>query len=135
MANDIAVTPGSGATAATDDRNSVHFPVAMPYARQADLVNGTASNTDGSSFSVIAAQGASIKTAIVSVAIANTSTSTVVCDIKDGTTTKATLPVPPGGCIYNPGLPIVGTANTAWNCDPSAATTTIYCTIVGYKTY
>ena len=28
---------------------------------------------------------------------------------------------------------VLGTANTAWNFDPSAATTTIYCSMVGRK--
>lgn len=99
-----------------------------------DIVSGTASNTDGASFAVIAAGAAGIKHYLTQVTIVNTSTSFTYVEIKDGTTTKVVLPAPAqsGAAVsFNP--PIAGTAATAWNADPGAATTTIYCSAVGFK--
>lgn len=134
MADNLTVTQGSGTTVASDDESSIHYPIARPHCRLDQIVSGNASNIDGSSFSVIAAQGAGVKTAVVSVSITNTSSALIYCEIKDGSTVKWTLPVPPGGVVWNPPVPLVGTANTAWNCDPSAAATTVICSMLGFTT-
>jgi hypothetical protein len=100
----------------------------------AHIVNGNASNTDGTSTSVIAAAGAGIRTYITAVALTNAhATQFAYVEIKDGTTVVQTIPVPPAGgarAHYDP--PLRGTANTAWNFDPSAAITTLTCSMHGY---
>lgn len=108
--------------------------ITRPHCNLEDIVTGNANNTDGSSTQCIAAQAAGIKTYLTSVVLTNTSASDIYVEIKDGTTTKITLPLPAGGgCVYNPPVPIPGTAATAWNFDASAAATTVYCSMVGFK--
>jgi hypothetical protein len=108
--------------------------VTRPNSLLEDLVNGNASNTDGTSTQVIATSGAGVKTYITDVTISNTSSSNIYVELKDGTTVKWTFPVPAnGGVTHHFASPIPGTANTAWNFDPSAATTTVYCSAAGFK--
>lgn len=108
--------------------------VVRPNTVLGDIVSGNASNTDGSSTQVIAAQSAGVKTYITDVTITNTSASNIYVELKDGTTAKWTFPVPAnGGVTHNFATPIGGTAATAWNFDPSAAATTIYCSVAGFK--
>lgn len=108
--------------------------IVRPYSPLEDIVTGNASNTDGTSFSVIAAGAAGVKHYLTSCTITNTSTSAIFCELKDGSTTKWTVPVPAqGGATLTFPVPIPGTAATAWNCDPSAATTTVYCSMAGFK--
>jgi hypothetical protein len=135
-----ATTALSGVTLVADaDRTDLRAGVDgvlinRPHTGLEDIVSGNASNTDGTSTSCIAAQGAGIKTYIQSIILTNTSSSNTYCEIKDGTTVKLTIPVPAnGGAVVNLPVPIGGTANTAWNFDPGAATTTIYCSMVGWK--
>ncbi len=102
-----------------------------------DIVTSTpVAITDGSSTSVIAAQGASIKTYITGVTIANSSASFVTVDLRDGTggAVKWTFPVPPSGGVthkFDPPLPF--SANTAVAADPSAAASTITVSLIGFK--
>ncbi len=99
-----------------------------------DLVSGSTSNTDGSSTTVLAAGSTSIKHYITDVTITNTSTVSIYVELKDNTTVKWTFPVPAGGGVCKTlQSPLAGTANTAWNFDPSAAATTIYCSVSGFK--
>lgn len=99
-----------------------------------DLVNGNASNTDGSPTQVIAAGATGVKHYITDVTITNTSASNIYVELKDGTTVKWTFPVPAnGGVTHHFASPIGGSAATAWNFDPSAAATTIYCSAAGFK--
>ena len=100
------------------------------------VVTGNASNTDGSSTACIAAQGSGVYTVLQMVIMTNTSATAGYVEIKDGTTVKLTIPLPANGgaVVAIPGPGIVGTANTAWNFDPGAALTTVYCTMVGYAT-
>lgn len=100
----------------------------------AEIVSGNANNTDGTSTEVIAAQGSGVKIYLTKVILTNMhASSTIYVEMKSATTVKATLPCPPGGtvCSFDPPLP-PNAANEAWNFDPSAATTTIYCTAVGF---
>ena len=100
----------------------------------ADVVSGNASNTDGASTQVIASSGAGVKTYLTDVTITNTSASNIYVEMKDGTTVKWTFPVPAnGGVTHHFTTPLAGTAATAWNFDPSAATTTVYCSAAGFK--
>lgn len=122
-----------------DDRTDLFADVdgaqiVRPHAPLADVVSGNASNTDGTSTQCIAAQSTGIKTYLTSIILTNTSSSNIYVEIKDGSTVKVTLPLPANsGCIFNPPVPIPGTAATAWNFDPSAAATTVICSMVGFK--
>lgn len=108
--------------------------IVRPDCSLEDIVTGNASNTDGTSFQVIAAGAAGVKHYLRSCTLTNTSTAMTYCEIKDGTTVKWTIPVPAqGGATVRFDPPIPGTAATAWNCDPGAATTTIYCSLAGFK--
>lgn len=99
-----------------------------------DLVSGNASNTDGASTQVLAAGAAGIKHYITDVTITNTSASNIYVELKDNTTVKWTFPVPANsGVTHHFASPLAGTAATAWNFDPSAAATTIYCSVSGFK--
>ncbi len=105
-----------------------------PHTNLEDIVTGNATNTDGTSTSCIASSGAGIKTYLTSVVLCNTSATAITVDIKDGSTTKVSLPLPAGsGCVFNPPVPIPGTAATAWSFDPSAAATTVTCSMIGFK--
>lgn len=96
-------------------------------------VSGNASNTNGSSTALIAAQGAGVITYLTDITITNTSTSNIYVEIKDGSTVKWTFPVPAnGGVTHSFATPLKGTADTAWNFDPSAAATTVYCSASGF---
>lgn len=100
-----------------------------------DNVNGTAAITTNAVTQVIAAQGANIKVYITDVTIANTSGSAVTVDLRDGTTTRWTFPVPSGtaGVVYSFRRPLGGTANTAWNAAPSGTAATLYVSLLGFK--
>lgn len=117
---------------ATSDLDGAHI-VRNNYAL-GDLVSGNASNTDGSSTQVLAAGAAGIKHYITDVTITNTSASNIYVELKDNTTVKWTFPVPAnGGVTHTFASPLAGTAATAWNFDPSAAATTVYCSVSGFK--
>jgi hypothetical protein len=136
----VATAAVSGATLVTaGDRTNLYAGLdGVLITRQnsslEDIVTGNASNTDGTSFQVIAAGAAGIIHRLTAVTITNTSTASTYCEIKDGTTVKWTVPVPAqGGATIVFPSPIAGTAATAWNCDPAAATTTIICSMSAFK--
>jgi hypothetical protein len=98
------------------------------------LVSGVLTNTDGASTAVIAAQGSGVITYLTDMTISNSSAGDVMVEIKDGATAKWRVLVPAGGGItHRFASPLVGTANTAWNLDAAAATTTIYASFSGFK--
>lgn len=129
----------SGVTlVAADDRTDLFADldgalIVRPYAPLGGIVSGNASNTDGTNTQCIAAQASGIKTYLTTIILTNTSATMTFVEIKDGSTTKLTIPVPAtGGATVNLPAPLPGTAATAWNFDPGAATTTIYCSMVGF---
>lgn len=135
-----ATTSLSGLTLVSDGDRTNGFAgvdgvqITRPHCNLEAIVTGNATNTDGTSTQCIAAQSAGIKTYLTSVILCNTSATAITVDIKDGSTTKVTLPLPAGsGCVFNPPVPIPGTAATAWNFDGSAAATTVTCSMVGFK--
>lgn len=135
-----ATTSLSGLTLVADaDRTNLFAGVdgvllSRPHANLEDIVSGNASNTDGTSTQCIAAQSSGIKTYLTTIILTNTSATMIYVEIKDGTTVKLTIPVPAtGGAVVNLPVPLPGTAATAWNFDPSAATTTVYCSMMGFK--
>lgn len=108
-----------------------------PHCGLEDIVSGVLANTDGASTSVIAAQGAGIRTYITTVILANTSATAVTVDLRDGAagSVKATFPVPAStsGVVCNLPVPLGFTANTAVCMDGSAAASTVTCTLIGFK--
>lgn len=109
--------------------------ITRPHANLEDLVDGNASNTDGSSTQVIAAGGVGIKQYLLSATITNTSATDTYCEIKSGTTVKWTVPVPANGgaTLQWPAGLKPNAANEAWNFDMGAAVTTAYCSMSGFK--
>jgi len=110
--------------------------ITRPHCNLEDIVSGVASITDGSSTSVIAAQGAGVKTYVTSVTVANTSATDVTVDLRDGTagTVKWTFPVPNlGGVTHTFNPPLAFSANTIVAADPSAAASTVTVSISGFK--
>jgi len=108
--------------------------IVRPHCNLEDNLTGTASNIDGTSTAVIAAQAAGIKTYLTMLDLYNSSAAAVVVELKDGTTVKKSFLVPAGGGLirrFEP--PLAGTAATAWNFDPAGATTTIYCNGEGFR--
>lgn len=100
-----------------------------------DIVTGTASNTDGTSTEVIAAAAAGIKQYLTDVSIDNQSSTDIYVEMKSGTTVKWHLGVPAKSSNskhFDPALP-PNAAAEAWNFDPSAAATTVYCSALGFK--
>ena len=135
-----AETALSGITLIDDgDRANLHCGVdgvlfVRPYTGLEDIVTGNASNTDGTSTSLIAISGSGVRTYITTLVLTNTSASNIYVEIKDDTTVKMTLPLPAnGGVVVNLPVPLRGSAATAWNFDPSAAATTVYASAVGFK--
>lgn len=102
-----------------------------------DIVTATpVAITDGSSTSVLAAQGAGIKVYLTEVTIANSSASNLTVDLRDGTAgaVKWTFPVPAnGGVVKTFATPLPFSANTAIAADPSAAASTITVSVLGFK--
>lgn len=137
-----ATTALSGITlVANNDRTNGYagvdgVQIIRPTTGLEDIVRGNANNTDGSSTQVIAASGsASVKTYLTDVTLTNTSSSMIYVELKSGTTVMYTCPVPATGGFtktFNPPLP-PNAANEAWNFDASAATTTLYCSAIGFK--
>lgn len=137
-----AIASLSGATmVAAADRTDLYAGIdgvliIRPHCNLEDIVSGVAAITDGSSTSVIAAQGAGVKTYVTSVTIANTSATDVTVDLRDGTagSVKWTFPVPNlGGVTHTFNPPLAFSANTIVAADPSAAASTVTVSISGFK--
>lgn len=135
-----ATTSLHGLTLVADaDRTNLHAGIDgvlinRPHASLEGIVSGKASNTDGTSTEVLAAGAAGIKHYLTTIILVNMhASSTIYVEMEDGATSKLFLPCPPGGSVFNLPVPIGGSAATAWNFNPSAATTTIYCSVIGFK--
>lgn len=135
-----AISALSGLTlVSTLDRTDASFDldgaqITRPNAAGGDYVSGVASNTDGASTEVLAAGASGVKHYITDVMIVNTSSTFIYVELKDNTTVKWRFPVPANSGVSKTfATPLAGTAATAWNFDPSAAATTIYCSVSGFK--
>jgi len=109
-----------------------------PYGSDEDSISDHATNTDGSStaFTGAMAATASQRIYVTDIALCNSSASNVTVDIRDGAAGSVlwTLSVPAGGGNnFHFIKPLRFTANTAVAFDPSAAATTITCSVNGYK--
>lgn len=112
--------------------------VVRPHALLADRVSGVVGITDGSSTSVVAAQGASTRFCATTIVVSNSSATNVTVDIRDGTAGSVIMTIPAaanmgGGVIPLP-VPLCTSANTIFAADPSAAASTVTISAVGFKT-
>lgn len=109
--------------------------IARLHCNLEDIVTGNASNTDGTSTQLIAAQGSGVKTYLTHVVVTNTHADTFTyVELKDGATAKYTIPAPPSsGAVVALPVPLPGSANTAWNFDPAAGLSTIFVCGIGFK--
>lgn len=111
--------------------------IVRPHCNLEDLLSGTATITDGSSTSVLASAGAGVKNYVTSVIIANDSATAVTVTLRDGAagSVKATFPVPANtsGVVCNLPVPLGFSAATAVCADPSASASSIYVTLIGFK--
>ncbi len=136
-----AETSLSGITLVADgDRTDLYAGVdgvliTRPHCNLEDIVSGNASNTDGTSTSVISAAGSGVKMYLTSATITNTSATDTYCELKSGSTVRWTVSVPAnGGVVISFPVPLPpNAANEAWNFDMGAAVTTAYCSLVGFK--
>lgn len=137
-----ATTSLSGLTlVASGDRTDLFAGVdgvviTRPHCNLEDIVTGQAAITDGSSTSVIAAAGSGIKIYITEVIIANSSSTNVTVDLRDGTagSVKGTFSAPAnGGSHKTLSTPLPFSANTIVAADPSAAASTVTVTLIGFK--
>lgn len=136
-----ATTSLSGVTLVTDGglanlRSGVDgVQITRPHCNLEDIVSGVTSITDGSSTSVIAAQGAGIVTYITDVIISNSSGTAVSVDIRDGASgsVKATFYAPAtNGVTKTFTVPMPFSSNTAVCADPSNSASTIAVTLLGF---
>lgn len=98
------------------------------------LVSGVLTNTDGLSTAVIAAQGVGAIVYLTDVSLTNSSAAAVLVEVQAGATAKWRVLVPAGGVVtHSFESPLAGIANTAWNVDAAAATTTLYASFSGFK--
>lgn len=118
----IAVTP-SGRVQVTRAAHSI-------------MVRGTATTTNTSDTSLIAAAGVGLKNYITGVQLANTGSTTSLITMKDGsggsTLAQWIVPAGSGSNIYLD-IPIVTSANTALYFAAGSSSTTIYVNAQGYK--
>ncbi len=112
--------------------------ITRPHSNLEDRVSGVAAVTDGSSTSLVAAQGSGVRFCATMIVISNSSATNVTVDIRDGTAGSVIMTLPAaanmGGAIVPLATPLCTSANTAMATDPSASATTVTTTAVGFKT-
>lgn len=97
-------------------------------------VKGGGSKTDTTDQSIMAAGGAGVYNYLQWVTVYNASATNTYCNIKDGSTVIAVLPLPAyGGCMFMPPRAIRGAANTAFNVAAGTSVTTAYFYGGGYS--
>jgi hypothetical protein len=129
-AEQTAATNGQAQRVVTD---LVGKLIALPYANPENFVSGTNSATGTGSTSIIAAEGASVRTYVTSCQITNTSATNSSVSIEDGSTVLTVIAAPAnGGAVVQFPTPLKGSANTALNSVAGTAATTIYVSCAGY---
>lgn len=130
-AEPTAVANGDRANLITD---LVGKLITLPYANPENFLNGSGNATGTADTAVIAAQGAGVKIYVTSVTVANTSATNTYVNLKDGATTKLVVSAPAnGGATWSFPVPLVISANTAFNFASGASVTTMYVSALGYK--
>lgn len=118
----------AGAARMTLDRRQI---VQLGESGAKDVVGG-GTKTDTSDQSLMGAV-ASTYNYLQWVTVYNSSATNTYALIKDGSTTRAVLPLPAyGGCMFMPPRPLRSTVNTAWNVAAGASVTTAYLYGGGY---
>lgn len=136
MADNLAVTQGSGTTVASDDENSVHYPVARHQCRLDQIVDKSISLSSTTSLTLIPAQGVSIKAAITNIVVSNPTSTQIDLRLLDGATLRYVLPVPGnGGITWQPPIPLVGSANTIWWAQLSGTATAVHVSTLAFTAY
>ncbi len=112
--------------------------ITKPFTTYGDILTERLSNTDGASTaSTVFGATASSHNCITTIAVINDSTTNGYIDFRDGTagTVMFSLPLPAkGGAVCNFPLPLrQTTANTALAFDVSAGITTVYISLIGFK--
>lgn len=135
--------PSTSVLVADGDRTNVHADidgllVTKPYTSFGDILVERVTDTGGTSTaSTVFGATASARNMITTIAVYNDSTTNGFIDFRDGTagTVLFTLPLPAkGGAVTNFPLPLrQTTANTAFAYDVSAALTTVYISLIGFK--
>jgi hypothetical protein len=138
-----ATTPSTATMVAAGDRTDLiadldGSQVVRPMCPLGDILVERVSNTNGTSTaSTVFGATASTRNYITSIAVFNDSTTNGYVDFRDGTagTILFTLPLPAkGGAVINFPVPLrQTTANTALAYDVSAALTTVYISLIGFK--
>lgn len=112
--------------------------IVREHADLEDRVSAVVGVTDGSSTSLVAAQGAGVRFCATTFIVSNSSATNVTVDIRDGTAGSVIATIPAaanmGGATPTLPVPLCTTANTAMAMDPSAAATTVTVTAIGFKT-
>lgn len=139
-----AETALSGATLVADgDRTKLYAGIdgvliVREHANLEDRVSNVVGVTDGSSTSLVAAQGAGVRFCATTLVVSNSSGTNVTVDIRDGTAGSVLMTIPAaanmGGGVVPLPIPLCTTANTAMAQDPSAAASTVTVTAIGFKT-
>lgn len=130
-----AVTSGDASRAAAGLDGIL---ITRPNAHVGDFVKGLVAITDGSSTSLVAAQGAGIRFCATTLIVSNSSATNVTLDIRDGTAGSVIATIPAaanmGGAAITLPTPLCTTANTIMAADPSAAASTVTTTAIGFRT-
>lgn len=117
---------------------STGVQIVRPHALLADRVSDRAAITDGSSTSVVAAQGSGVRFCATTIVVSNSSATNVTVDIRDGTAGSVLMTIPAaanmGGGVIPLEMPLCTSANTIFAADPSAAASTVTISAVGFKT-
>lgn len=113
-------------------------PILRLHSNLEDIVRGVVGVTDGSSTSLVAAQGSGVKYCATAFTVSNSSATNVTVDIRDGTAGSVIWTFPAakdmGGDNLPLSQPLCTSANTAMAQDPSAAASTVTVSTIGFKT-
>jgi hypothetical protein len=110
--------------------------ITLPYANPENFVSGsTVAILDTTRTAVIAGQGGSLRTYLTHILVTNGhATVGTIVKIEDNTTCKYTgYAGPLGGFSVTLPVPLVGTANTAWNVSATTTGGSVVCSLSGYK--
>lgn len=158
MADNVAITAGTGTAIAADDVSSVFYqkvkldygadgataPVTavtplpiIPFTLPANFIKGaTAAITDTTRTAVITAQGEGVKIYVTHILVTNGDADTgTLVTIEDGTTAlySGYAAAAGGGFSITLPVPLVGSANTALNATCGTTGATVYVSASGYK--
>lgn len=130
--NPTAVSNGQAAQLLAD---TIGRQIVFPYTNPENLLQGKVGWSDNLQHTVIAAQGAGVRTYLTSVTVsnANSATSTDVF-LQDGVTSLYNFQVPANSTVtITFPAPLRGSANTAWNFVSSAGVATLLGNASGFK--